>query len=200
MDDIIYGDEEDIDIYSIFWSNLDSTNIVNEDDDVECTHEDMISIDGGRVCTLCGVFKCQLDYTFDKNEEGSRCQYKSSLIRSVDDVFRKNTIEYPDIVLDEVDKKYRAIVKYEKVRGKSRDALIAICLLFCFRHKNDNKTLDDMKRLFSVSRKDLSASLSRYYRIFPEDRTKYLHSEDLVKRTLLLLCDPGKDFWKRRSI
>lgn len=171
-------DEFDTDSYESVYSDEETEGV--------CPHTSFEAGPGGKVCTLCGKIIFGLDYSFDRNEEGSRCQYRTVTIRSIDDVFHKNTIEISECMMDKVDEKYRAIVKFEKVRGKSRDALVAICLMFCLRREGDNRTLDDMKRMFFVSRKDLSSSLYKYYKIFPEDRTVYLHPEDLVKRILIL--------------
>lgn len=160
---------------------------------VECLHLERVNVEGGKVCQNCGYFECHLDYSFDKDQEGGRCHYKQSGVRSVDDVFLKKGLLVPEDILDAVDKKYKMIIKFEKVRSTGRNALVAICYTFCLRERGTNYTLQDISRIFSVPRRDLSSALSKYYRMFEKDRTRYLHPEDLVRRTLVMLGHSEED-------
>lgn len=187
-------DDPGFDFEAISRANLDSFNIsseflVGENSDgggsQQCTHAQVTKVGRDKACTECGCVIEYLDYSFDsKGEDGNRCVYKTGISRMIDDVFSRNGVKVSEWLMDMGDQKYRRVVDTEKVRGKGRDALVAVCLLFCMREIGDKKTVDDIRRTFNVSKKDISTSLHRYYKYFPKDRTSYLNSEDLIKRTL----------------
>jgi transcription initiation factor TFIIIB Brf1 subunit/transcription initiation factor TFIIB len=178
-------EEFSVDNWSFHKSFADDSSSEEDDEDV-CLHQEIIKIDTEDVCKECGCIVEQLDFSFDKNDEGNRCQYKTKNARTIDDVFSRNGVQIPEMLMDMGEQKYKVVVNSEKVRGKDRDALVAVCLLFCLRKLGDKKTVDDMRRTFNVSRKKISCSLSKYYRHFPLDRIGYLYPEDLIKRTLEL--------------
>lgn len=155
-------------------------------EDISCDHSSIVNEGGVEICTLCGVIDSFLDYANDRCEEGNRCIKKYEVTRCIDSVFANKGITMNEIALDTIDSNYKKIVKEGKVRGKSRESLIAICYFFYFRHNKDYRTLDDLTSLFGVTRKDLTSALSRYLKFFPEDRTLYLYPEDLVARALIL--------------
>jgi hypothetical protein len=154
-----------------------------------CPHLFQTKSTMGMVCTDCGLVVSELDYSSEGcSEMGGRCQLRSGYQRSVDDVFIKNNIEVLDSsVLDQVDQKYKTIVTAgDKVRSASRDALIAVCFRFYLMKQGDCRPLSDLQKMFHVSRRYLSTSLTKFYKSFPQERVVYPHPKDLVKRTLLL--------------
>lgn len=152
----------------------------------DCEHLNRIRSSMGVVCVDCNLVVDELDYSFDCGDGGNRCQRQSVYTRSVDDVFAKNNLEEENTALDEVDKLYKTIVKRDKVRGESRDALIAICYRFHLLKKGDAIPLSDLKDLFNIDGRYLSPALTKYYRSFPQDRAIHLRPRDLVRRTLKL--------------
>jgi len=151
-----------------------------------CNHETVTRSSFGEVCVECGEVVEDLDYSSDHNGGGTRCQHKPVPGRSVDDVFARNNIHEQSFVLDEVDRLYKTIVKRDKVRSASRDALVAICYRFYLLKNGDYRPVCDLKSIFRVSKKYLSVALTKYYRAFPQDRTIYLYPCDLVKRCIRL--------------
>ncbi len=174
------------------WVEVDWSTLQNFDEGDEsgsegqggCEHLTTDVCSGGIVCLDCGLVINKLDYSFDKTDGNSRCQHRSAQTRGIDDVFLRSGLEIDCKTKDQVDKLYRAVVRREKVRSASRDALVAICYRFHLFKNGDCRPLSDMGKIFGVRRKYLSASLTKYYKVFPQDRVLYARPSDLVKRTL----------------
>lgn len=147
------------------------------------------------VCDKCGCevaildFKPEWRYYGDSDarsgRDPSRCHRSQESTRGgIDKVFLDAKLNIQSSIRKGTEKKYKTIVGNETVRGKGRKGIVAACLLFTFRDEGDIKTSDEVRNLFGLTKQEMSDGLTRYYAVFPNDRTRDYKPVDLVLCTM----------------
>lgn len=181
-------------------SNEDGVYICKECGMSKCLHENMYESDGGlRICEDCGIEETTLEFDSEwkyTSRDTSRCHRTKSNTRSIDKVFDESKADVPEAIRALTEKKVKKIVGDETVRGKGRKAIVAASLLHVYRAQGDIRTSDEIRTDFNLSKKSMSAGLRKYYEKFPDDRTKHVQPEDLIRRILILTNIPLSHYRK----
>lgn len=153
----------------------------------ECTHEHMIEDGGMRVCMHCGIEDKILDYSpewrhFDAtNPNPSRCSCARPQVSTIDKQLDcLKTITLTTEIKRAVENKYHRVTSGKTMRGTARRGIIAACVMFALREIGNIHTADQIREMFDLDKKSLSAGMSRYFESFPEDRIKHIHPQDLI--------------------
>jgi transcription initiation factor TFIIIB Brf1 subunit/transcription initiation factor TFIIB len=56
--------------------------------------------------------------------------------------------------------------------------------MYIYRWEGINCTADEIRALFDLTKQEMSVGLTHYHATFPEDRTKHLNPQDLIKRVM----------------
>lgn len=172
---------------------LDKKEIV----EIKCLHENLFEDDNGlHVCKDCNTeldilgFEAEWKYynnsDASSSKDPSRCHRNRSQDCNILKDFEKKNISVPESIRKHVECKYQKIVGNQTVRGKCRQAIIAACLFHTYQDFGEYRTSDYIRNKFDLSKKNMSAGLTRYYEIFIEDRNRNIRSEDLLVWLLTL--------------
>ena len=161
-----------------------------------CPHENTYQDNNGLyVCRDCNMeievldfepewrFYGSSDNRFSKNPE--RCHRSRDNDRGISKVFTELDIEVPEVIISQVEKKYKLVVGNDTVRGNRRKAIIAACLFHSYKEFGEYRTSDYIRDLFNISRKQMSGGITKYYDTFPGARTIETRPEDLIRWILL---------------
>jgi DNA-binding XRE family transcriptional regulator len=80
--------------------------------------------------------------------------------------------------------RYAAIVGDKTTRGDTRAGIVAACIFYAFIHTGNKRTGEEIRKMFKLSKKDMSKGLGRYLDVFAEDRTISNKPIDLIPRTM----------------
>ena len=172
--------------HDIYEQLIEKINVASIDANV-CTHTNVIESDGANVCLDCGLETDMLDTSPDwkyyNNESSymkdtSRCHSYKTNTRSIDSAVEEYKL--PESIKEQVEQKYKIIVNGRTVRGKRRHSIIAACTFYCYRDIGENKPSSSIRELFKLTKKDFSAGLNEYIRVFSECRTKQMKITDLI--------------------
>lgn len=157
----------------------------------ECKHDNTIEEDGARICEDCGLqvemvtYDAEWRYYGDtKGKDPSRCHKVKGNEKTIDKVVEK--LHLPESIKIATEEKYRKVVGETTARGTGRKAIVAACLLHAYRDKDDIRTVDEIRNLFELSKKDISSGLTKYYEKFPEDRVKHIKPGHLIRHIMSL--------------
>lgn len=165
---------------------------VNDDKSCEHSYVSMNNDNGSYVCNLCGKIETFLNFDAEwryygnsdnkSSQDPSRCHFtKSTTKGSIDDVFINAKLDHLQLsIKKKITQKYEKIVGNNTVRGKGRKAIVAACLVYVLRESGDIRDCEAIRKLFDISKKEMSKGLSRYYIAFPESRTKSPKPIDLL--------------------
>jgi transcription initiation factor TFIIIB Brf1 subunit/transcription initiation factor TFIIB len=157
----------------------------------ECKHENTIEGDGTRVCEDCGLEQEMITHVaewryYDTGAKGtkdpSRCHKMKTNAKTIDSVVEK--LQLPDSIKHVAEQKYRQVVGIKTSRGTGRKGIVAACLLHAYRSIGDWRTQDEVRKMFDLTKKEMSAGLTKYYEKFPDDRVQTVKPEHLIKRIL----------------
>jgi len=163
---------------------------------VQCEHTRYSEVEGNSVCEDCGCEVKTLDYqpewrfygSSDSRNTGdpSRChRTKESTRGGIDKVFQDHKLLHiPQSIRKKTEVKYKLMVGNDTVRGKGRRARVAACLLFVYRDESDNRTSDEIRGMFDLTKQEMSVGLTHYHATFPEDRVKHLNPPALIQRVM----------------
>jgi transcription initiation factor TFIIIB Brf1 subunit/transcription initiation factor TFIIB len=150
--------------------------------------------DGFQVCIDCGI-ECttfshdpEWRYYGDNEADPVRCHIaKPSCLKGIDKVLESAQLSIPDSIKSCAEGKYRIVVGNKTVRGNHRKAIVAVCILHAYREHGDMRTVDDIRAMFKLSKKLMSAGQNEYSAAFPADRTKTITPTDLVARVVTMV-------------
>lgn len=166
------------------------------DEEEECTHSEFFEKEGLNICKFCGceigVLNFQPEWRWygatDNriSKDPSRCHKSKENVRGgIDNVFTKAKLQnLPQSTRKKTEQRYNQIVEGRTVRGNGRISIVAACLLYVFRESGDIRTADEVRNMFSLSKRDMSDGLSKYHTKFPKDRTQHITPSDLIKRLM----------------
>lgn len=173
----------------------------------KCKHENIYEDDNGLyVCRDCHteieVFDFDPEWRFygssdnrlSKNPE--RCSRIKSTGRGIRKVFEDNSIDIPNAIISQVEKKYQKVVGNNTVRGKGRKAIIAACLFHVYIEINEFRTSDYIRNLFGLSKKEFSSGYNKYLEMFPKERIVNIKPEDLL-RWILTITGMSQDHYRK---
>ena len=160
----------------------------------ECDHAEVETGDDG--VSVCKGCKCVIDnldfqqewryYGTSDNKSSknpSRCHRpKNTKTGNIDGVFAADPhlSIIPAPIRKATEQKYKMVVGNKTVRGKKRKAIIAACLMYVYRERNENRTSDSVRKMFGISKKDMSDGVTRYLSAFPEARTEHITIKALL--------------------
>lgn len=161
----------------------------------KCAHSVVFEEDGVSLCQDCGFETSILSFTPEwhyygssdnrNTKDPSRChKAKGSTKGGIEKVFQDAKIELPEAIKQETALRYQKIVKGETMRGKGRKAVVAACLLYVLRSRNDVRTSDEVGKMFNLSKSAMSDGLKEYHTVFGEDRISQLKPSDLIRRLM----------------
>lgn len=153
----------------------------------KCSHTQTKQTDLGVICTSCGTELNNLDFTQDwryyggKSRDPSRCHSVQQQSTGIKNVFEKHGIEMNKSIIDEVETRYKKILKSSSVkrRGK-RQAIIAACLYNIYQKLGEYRTTEYIADLFNLDHKKMSIGLTQYYLAFPKDCINQISPEQLL--------------------
>lgn len=168
-----------------------------KDQKIACTHENAYEDGNGLyVCKDCNteidIPSFEAEWRYYNNSDSassknpSRCHRNRNQDCNIAKDFEKKNIQVPESIRKHVEVKYQKIVGTQTVRGKCRQAIIAACLFHTYQYFGEYRTSDYIRNKFDLSKKNMSAGLTRYYEVFTEDREKNIKSEDLLVWLLTL--------------
>jgi len=148
---------------------------------------------GLAVCTQCGVELKTLDFQQEwrwygasdnrTSRDPSRCHRSRTKPKGVRTVFETHQIAIPPMMVEMVEAKYRHILETEgnkTLRGQGRESIVASCLFHVYQEMGEYRTSIYVRELFKVKQKNMSLGMTRYYKAFPEARTKHVTPEKLL--------------------
>ena len=168
-----------------------------EDTEEKCIHVNTYEDDNGLyLCRDCNseleILNFEPEWRYYGNSDNrtskdpARCHRGRPSGRHLVKMFEGNRIDIPDSIRAQVEVKYGKVVGTDTVRGKGRKAIIASCLFYAYQEFGEYRTSDYVRNLFKLTKKNMSGGLSRYYRAFPDARTKHTHPENLLRWILTL--------------
>ncbi len=176
----------------------------------ECKHESKYEDDSGMmICTICKTefedlnFEQEWKYYNDTNFDGkdpSRCHKTRTIGKNLGDVFAETGWEPSPAIKAGIQIKYNEIVKGDTVRGKKRKAIIAVCLFYVSVAHGEYRTSDYIRKLFKLSKKEMSSGFTTYHENFPESRTHEIKPSHLIKWILSLVGIPDEHYRKIKII
>lgn len=187
----VFDDEE---TYRLFCKKIEKEAFSNIPEEIKCPHLNITEKDDTKVCNDCGV-ECEvMSYEPEWRYYGptdnritkdpSRSHQVNIRTKSIDKTLRSKFV--PESIRLFTYKKYLKIVGDETSRGTTREAIIAACLLHAYRENGDIRTAAEIRALMgNLEKKRMTDGLRRYYEVFPEDATKHVKAEDLIKRVLI---------------
>jgi transcription initiation factor TFIIIB Brf1 subunit/transcription initiation factor TFIIB len=160
-----------------------------------CEHKNFLEEEGVRLCKECGVEVPILDFEPEwryygasdnrNTRDPSRCHGSAPVARgNIDKVFVDINLEIPQALRKKAAMKYLKIVGNDTIRGKKRKAIVATCLMYIYREDGDNRTSDEMAKLFGLTKQEMSDGITSYLTVFVNDRVSTLKPSDLILRTL----------------
>lgn len=171
--------------YFFYQSHLNEIPVCSHPDYIEDSDNDV------RICVACGFEIRKLNFNaewrkYDNvGQDPSRChmpQQKQGDSKGIEQVFK--TVGISDTLCQSIKNattiRYNKIVGGDTVRGNRRKALVAICLHFVYYHNGEKRSLDDVRRMFALSRRQLSTALITYYSTYPEDLTVVVNADELI--------------------
>jgi len=155
-----------------------------------CKHEYSIEEDGISICEECGIQTEIASYDPEwrmysdskSTKDPTRCHKIKSTVKTIDSVVE--SLQLPESIKMATEEKYRLVVGNKTSRGTGRKGIIAACLLYSYRDMNDYRTQDEVRQIFGLSKKDMSAGLTKYYEKFPQDRITHVKPENLIRRIM----------------
>lgn len=156
-----------------------------------CTHETVSEVEGMTVCAACGV---EVGVEFDHEPEwkkgltSSRCRFVTRTARSLDDLTKK--IGLSEAVSARVEEKYRKVVGDRTMRGNSRTAIVAACLMYVFMDIGQSRSPAEIAAMLDLDIKHLNPGMTAYYEAFPEDRVRHLTPTILLHRVMVAVSLP----------
>ncbi len=176
----------------------------------ECKHENKYEDDTGMtVCSNCKMefedlnFEQEWKYYNDTNFDGkdpSRCHKTRTTGKNLGDVFSETGWEPSPAIKAGIQIKYNKIVKGDTIRGKKRKAIIAVCLFYVNMEFGEYRTSDFIRKMFKLTKKEMSSGLTTYHAVFPESRTKEIKPSNLIKWILSLVGIPDEHYRKIKII
>ena len=161
--------------------------------DVGCLHSTTTELEGVIICSHCGVeVSVELDHEPEWKKGGitsSRCRFVSRIPRTLEDLTRK--IGLSEAVALRVEEKYRKVVGERTVRGNSRTAIVAACLLYVFMDLNQSRSPGEIAEMLNLDLKHFNPGMTAYYAAFPDDRTRHLTPTNLLHRVMVAVSLPG---------
>ena len=121
---------------------------------------------------------------YDKTTSNpSRCSSKS-----VCKVFHSHRIEISHMIIDVIENKYQEIRKNEgNLRCKNRESVTAACLFYTYQELGEIRTVDYIRNLFNLKRKDMFYGIDRYMKTFPESNYIDITPEKLLPWMMKLI-------------
>lgn len=190
----LFGDDEEV--YSHMEKKI-SSSFSKKRKENECTH--VYKQDNGRkICKLCGLEVDELNFEAEwrfygasdnrTSRDPSRCHFSKQPSKGcIDSVFAELKLDHiQESTKKEVESRYKKIVGENTVRGKGRKGIVAACLLHVLKKNGDIKASDQIRKLFDLSKQEMSTGLSKYYERFKEDRTSTLKPKDLIESIMRL--------------
>lgn len=177
---------------------IDCGVIFSDSEDVksDCKHKNVAKDDntGVNICKTCGKeFEC-LDFSQEwryfgasdnrSTQDPSRCRKPKSSKKSIETFFQGRSETFHNALIQRVEYRYEKVIAAScnnLLRGKGRKAIIAICTFYSLQDDQQFRTLDHVKNIFDVEQKDMSEAETKYYIAFPEDRTRHLTPQKLMK-------------------
>lgn len=153
---------------------------------LECIHEP-IEDDGMLCCSLCGQllesFDFKAEWKSGTDSTSARCQFIGSAPEkgSIELVLSKLNVELTASQKKDVSSRYKKIVGDKTLRGKTRRAIIAACMMFAFRDAKITVTQDQLRKEFRLTKKRLSDGISQYNRVFPESRGQNVTVLEMIR-------------------
>lgn len=154
----------------------------------KCSHE-YIEEEGFNICINCGI---QTDiasfdpewryYASGGSKNPARCHQSKTTEKNIDKLVEN--IPITDNVKKLTEQKYKKIVGTKTIRGKGRKAIVAACMFHVYKDLGENRTIDQIREWFNLSKQDISGGLSEYYKTFREDRVRHTEPEDLLRMVL----------------
>ena len=169
-----------------------------------CDHSAASEVNGLWVCSSCGIESDILLFNSEWKGYDSNVQSRiaaphgnnreSSLIREL------RAYGINDSVINLTMKKFFEVVGKKTVRNDRRKSIIAVCLLFAYREHGENRTIDDVRKLFNLDRKKVSSARREYYSHFKNDMLSEITPEHLLHRILVLTQIPFKHYLNLQAI
>lgn len=171
----------------------------------ECKHEHIFEEDGVSLCQDCGLETNVLSFAPEwhfygssdnrTTKDPSRChKAKGSTKGGIDKVFQDAKIEMPEAIKQETALRYQRIVNGETMRGKGRKAVVAACLFYVLKSRGDHRTIDEIGKMFGLTKSAMSNGFNEYHATFPADRVSQSKPSDLVWRIMFLTGVPREHY------
>lgn len=184
--------------YSQYQKNLDT--VPRQNVSTGCKHTSTEETESGtRVCKDCGCELFDLDFEAEwryygssdnKNtSDPSRCHGNAVAVStkgSIDTVFKSSSVNITMAMRKKVQQRYRNIVGESTIRGTRRKSIVAAILFHIYREEGDNRTSEEIRNMFKITKQQMSEGMSKYYSKYSDDRTKHCTPKDLIVRIMQL--------------
>lgn len=174
----------------------------------DCKHENLQDSEiGAKYCTLCGVEVLSLDFTQEwrwygacdnrTKKDPSRCHSFKSAPKGIKPVFDQFSIAIESALINIVETKFYHVLEKTNskvLRGFGRLAIIAVCLFFTYQEFGEYRTATYIRNLFgpSLTQKNMSAGLRKYYIAYSDDRKKTITPQNLIP-WIMKLANVGQE-------
>ena len=95
---------------------------------------------------------------------------------------------FPNLIKERVEQKFNKIVQETKgKKGASKKEIIAACLMYVLKESGDERSVDQIRKLFGLQKKAISNGITSYLQIFSKARTDSITPgkfiESIMKKT-----------------
>lgn len=160
---------------------------------IDCKHDNTFTEGGLNICVNCGCEVYKIDHDsewrfYGSGNDNSRCHKQKEVIKGgIKSVFVDARIDESlinDSLIKRAEDKYRYIVDGKTVRGIKRKSIVAACILYVMREDGDIRTSDEIRKMFGLTKQDMSEGMKMYHERFPADRVRPINPSDLIRRTM----------------
>lgn len=158
----------------------------------ECTHPTIQEDPNGTsICSVCFVemeeklsfepeWKFYDNQSSGRSKDKSRChRQRSGNTKGITSFFEQRNIKIDKATLSRVEKCYETIIK-DSDGEQGRAGLIAAILFKDFKKNGNTRTSDYFKNLCGVTKKEMSAGISRYDQVYPEEANDFIRPVDIL--------------------
>lgn len=146
---------------------------------------------GTNICSVCFVemeesLSFEPEWKFYENQSSGRSKDKSRChrqrdctSRGISSFFEQRNIKVDKATLSRVERCYEMIIK-DPDGEQGRAGLIAAILFKDFKKNGNTRTSDYFKNLCGVTKKEMSAGISRYDQVFPDEANDFIRPVDIL--------------------
>ncbi len=170
--------------------NLKENYIENQSTN-ECLHGDTFIDNNMIYCNNCGCEVKRIDYEIDGGIFGAEGDVdyvnipKEKEKNNVKKVFDECNILNVDMKVRHItENKYKEIIGTTLLRGKTNKSIIATCLYYAYEEVGQSRTMDEIRNMFDLTKREMSKGMTMYQEKIPESRIATVTPIHLIRRIL----------------